>query len=81
MSVSANSIGSNDVIVTVCKNASAGNSLSSPTSFTVTLTASPPMLSASYYDSSLDFAAGDFINVYVEPPGGVTDLAIQLDLF
>ena len=71
------------VIITVCKNASTGASLSNPTSFTVTLTNAAT--SAAFYNASVDFAAGDYINVHIDSSGTgnnqLQDLAIQLDLF
>jgi len=72
--------GTDTVVITVCKNATGGSVISNPTPFTLTLTSTA--LSGSFYDGSVDFAAGDFINVFIDVTGGsLHDLAIQLDLF
>ena len=70
------------VVITVCKNSTTGATLSNPTTFTVTLT--PLSNVQSYYNSSVDFAAGDYINLHINASTvGTTlhDLTIQLDLF
>jgi hypothetical protein len=81
ISASCNILNSgHSVQITVCKNATGGSVASNPTVFTVTLTSTA--LSGSFYDGSVDFAAGDFINVFISVNGGsLHDLAIQLDLF
>jgi len=72
--------GGDSVVVTVCKNAAVGNALSNPTLFTVTLTNAVP--SASFYNVSVDFGAGDYVNLYIAVNGNsLQDLAVQLDLF
>ena len=83
MSATCNVIPSPEtIVITVCKNAApaTGASLSNPTVFTVTLTNT--ITSASFYDASVDFAAGDYINLYmVASKNTIQDLAVQLDLF
>jgi hypothetical protein len=65
MSATCNAIGSGDTVtLTVCKNATIGTALSNPTVFTVTLTNANP--SASVYNGSVDFATGDYINVFTD---------------
>jgi hypothetical protein len=74
--------GGDSVVVTVCKNAAVGNALSNPTPFTVTLTNA--VKTAAFYNASVDFAAGDYINLHISTTGGnnsLHDLAVQLDLF
>ena len=65
--------------ITVCKNAMTGTSLSNATIFTVNLNSGK--LNNSFYNASVNFAAGDYINVHVSPTGTITDLTVQLDLF
>ena len=70
------------VVITVCKNAATGGAISNPTAFTVTLTNAAP--SGSFYNASVDFAAGDYINLFMTTDAGnnqLHDLAVQLDLF
>jgi hypothetical protein len=71
-----------DVTITVCKNSTDGTAVSNGTPFTVTL--SNGTLNASFYNASVDFAAGDYINLHISTTGGnssLHDLAVQLDLF
>ena len=81
MSATCNVIPSPEtIVITVCKNATTGTAISNPTVFFVTLTNAIP--SASFYDASVDFAAGDYINLYmVASKNTIQDLAVQLDLF
>jgi hypothetical protein len=81
MQATCNAItGADSVTITVCKSAAVGNALSNPTSFTVTLTNAAQ--SASFYNASVDFAAGDYVNLYMDVTGNsLQDLAVQLDLF
>ena len=80
ISASLNSASGASVVITACKNASPGASLSNPTVFTVTL--SSANLNDSFYNGSVDFSSGDFISVFISITGGnVTDLSVQLDLF
>jgi hypothetical protein len=68
--------GVNSVTLTVYKNGS-------PTAFTVTLTGVTTQ--ASYYTSSVDFAQGDNLSLYVTYTGGnannANNLVVQLDMF
>ena len=69
-----------NIVITVCKNAAAGGALSNPTVFTVTLTNTN--ITDSFYNASVDFAAGDYISVYmVASKNTIQDLFVQLDLF
>ena len=81
ISASLNSAGGGaSVVITACKNASTGGSLSNPTVFTITL--SSANLNDSFYNGSVDFSSGDFISIFISITGGnVTDLSVQLDLF
>ena len=81
ISASLNSAGGGaSVVITVCKNASTGGSLSNPTVFTITL--SSATLNKSFYNGSVDFSSGDYISVFISISGGiVTDLSVQLDIF
>lgn len=82
LQATCNDIPSGNLVITVCKNATTGAALSNATIFTVTLSASPLVTSASFYNASVDFAAGDYINVYMAASAnGVKDVSIQLDLF
>ena len=83
LTVSCNILtGADQVIVTVCKNAAGGSVVSNPTVFTVTLTGTPAVLTGSFYNGSVDFATGDFVNVFIDVTGSTLhDLAIQLDMF
>jgi len=70
------------VVITVCKNAAptAGDTISNPTVFTLTLTNTTT--SATFYDGSVDFNAGDYLNVFVVGShNDIQDLAVQVDLF
>jgi hypothetical protein len=72
--------GGDSVVVTVCKNAATGGALSNPTPFTVTLTNA--VQSVAFYNASVDFGAGDYVNLYMAVNGNsLQDLAVQLDLF
>jgi hypothetical protein len=67
--------------VTVCKNASTGTPISGATAITVTLSGTAAE-TATYYNSSVNFAAGDYISVYVDIQGNAfQDLVIQVDCF
>jgi hypothetical protein len=81
ISASLNSAGGGaSVVITACKNASTGGSLSNPTVFTITL--SSANLNDSFYNGSVDFSSGDFISIFISITGGnVTDLSVQLDCF
>lgn len=78
ISASANGVVTS-VVITVCKNSTTGGSLDGATPMTVTLTNT--ILAANFYNASVKFAAGDFINVYVDPIGNMTDLTVQVDCF
>ena len=72
--------GSDTLVVTVCKNASTGASLSGATSITVTLGSAVTF--ASYYNTSVNFAAGDLLSVYLSSGGNnLSDVSIQVDCF
>jgi hypothetical protein len=72
--------GTDIVVITVCKNASVGNALSNPTSVTVTLDSANT--TKSYYNTTVDFNTGEFVNVFVNVTGTtLRDLAIQVDMF
>jgi hypothetical protein len=72
--------GSNTLVVTVCKNASTGASLSGATSITVTLGSAVTF--ASYYNTSVNFASGDLLSVYLSSGGNnLSDVSIQVDCF
>ena len=83
MSATCNILASpHTVNITVCKNSPTGTSLNNPTPFTVTLTNAAT--TASFYNASVDFAAGDYINLFMTTNAGnnqLHDLAVQLDLF
>jgi hypothetical protein len=82
ISATCNAISGSSATITICKNASPanGDTISNATPFTVTLTGTT--LSDSFYNSSVDFAAGDYINVFINVSGnGLKDLAVQLDMF
>jgi hypothetical protein len=67
--------------VTVCKNASTGTAISGATALTVTLSGTAAE-TATYYNSSVNFAAGDFVCVYVNISGNaLQDLVVQVDCF
>ena len=66
MSATCNIIPAGDsVVITVCKNASpaTGNLISNATPFTVTL--DNTTLNANFYNASVTFNTGDFINLYI----------------
>jgi hypothetical protein len=70
-----------NLIITVCKNATTtpptGGQL---TTMTVTLTNTNQNIS--YYNSSVNFAAGDLLSVYLSTTSNVlTDVSIQIDCF
>jgi hypothetical protein len=70
------------VVITVCKNAApaTGNLISNATPFTVTL--NNTSLNANFYDASVTFNTGDFINLYITANDNtIHDLAVQLDMF
>ena len=70
------------VVITVCKNAApaTGNLISNATPFTVTL--NNTTLSANFYDASVTFNTGDFVNLYITANDNtIHDLAVQLDMF
>ena len=76
--------GGDTVTITICKNAAVGNALSNPTvpSFSVTLTGASPVLPVSFYNGSVDFKAGDYLNVHMAVNGSsLHDLAVQVDMF
>lgn len=82
ISATCNAISGSSVTITVCKNASPanGDTISNATPITVTL--SGTTISDSFYNASVDFATGDYINVYIDVSGnGLKDLAVQLDMF
>jgi hypothetical protein len=67
--------------VTVCKNASTGGALSGATAIAVTLSGTAAQTS-SYYNTTVNFAAGDYLSVYVSIQGNaLEDLVIQVDCF
>jgi hypothetical protein len=71
-----------DVVITVCKNAApaTGDTISNATPFTVTLNSGA--LTASFYNTSVEFNTGDYINVYMTTTTtALFDLAVQLDMF
>ena len=64
--------------VTVCKNAFEGGGGAGETAITVTLTGSPGSI-ATYYNSSVNFNTGDYINLYVDISGETLDtLSVQV---
>jgi hypothetical protein len=70
----------NTVVVTVCKNATTGASLSGATSVAVTLASTDTF--GAYYNTSVNFAAGDLLSVYLSTGGNaLTDVSVQLDCF
>jgi hypothetical protein len=81
MSVSCNVLtGADNVTVTICKNAVGGSTISNATVFTVQLDATNK--TRSFYNGSVDFAVGDFVNVFIDVTGSTLhDLTIQLDMF
>jgi hypothetical protein len=81
LSVSCNSLTNPDTVtVTVCKGATGGSLLSNPTPFAVTLTS--VVKEATFYNASVDFTTGDYLNVYMDVSGSsLHDLAVQVDMF
>jgi hypothetical protein len=83
MSASCNIIPAGDsVVITVCKNAApaTGDLISNATPFTVTL--NNTTLNATFYNVSVTFNTGDFINVYINANDNtIHDLSVQLDIF
>jgi hypothetical protein len=72
--------GSNTIVITVCKNASTGASLSGATSVAVTLASTDT--TGTYWNSTVNFAPGDYLSVYVSTGGNnVQDLSVQVDCF
>ena len=66
--------------ITVCKNATTGLSLSNPTSIAVTI--SGTATSGNYYDTSVNFAAGDLMTVYMTTDSTtLADMSVQVDCF
>ena len=66
--------------ITVCKGATTGASLSNPTSMTVTITETNT--TGSYYNSSVNFAQGDLLNVYFTTNSPhLADVSVQVDCF
>lgn len=66
--------------ITVCKNATTGTSLSNPTSIAVTITGTST--SGNYYNTSVDFATGDLINVHFTTDSTtLADVTVQVDCF
>jgi hypothetical protein len=66
--------------ITVCKNSTGGDVLNGATALTVTLSGAG-LQSASFYDSTVNFAAGDFLNLFINVSGNAADLAVQVDCF
>jgi hypothetical protein len=81
LSVSCNSLTSpHTVTVTVCKGATGGSLLSNPTAFAVTLTS--VVKEATFYNASVDFTTGEYLNVYMDVSGNsLQDLSVQVDMF
>lgn len=83
MSASCNIIPAGDsIVITVCKNAApaTGNLISNATSFTVTL--NNTSLNATFYNASVSFNTGDFLNLYITANDNtIQDLSVQLDMF
>jgi hypothetical protein len=70
----------NTLTITICKNATTGLSLSNPTSITVTI--SGTATSGNYYDTSVNFAAGDLMTVYMTTDSTtLADMSVQVDCF
>ena len=70
----------NSLTVTVCKNATTGAALSNPTSIAATI--SGTATSGGYWNSSVNFAVGDLLNVYFTTNSNVlADVTIQVDTF
>jgi hypothetical protein len=66
--------------VTVCKNATTGASLSGATSVAITI--SGTNTEGSYYNTTVNFAAGDYLNVYLSSTNDVLqDVSVQVDCF
>ena len=64
--------------VTVCKNASAATPGTSATSISISMTGG----TTTYYDTSVNFAIGDKLSVYIlDSSSNAQDISIQLDLF
>jgi hypothetical protein len=88
ISVSCNASpgGTNTLVITVCKNPDGTTTGTYPvipngaTSYSLTLTGGS--LTGSYYNSSVNFAAGDKLSVYLQTNSStVGDMSIQLDCF
>jgi hypothetical protein len=83
MSATCNIIPVGDsVVITVCKNAApaTGDLISNATAFTVTL--NNTTLNASFYNASVSFNVGDFINLYITANDNtIHDVSVQLDMF
>lgn len=71
----------NTAVITVCKNPSTGTAISGETAIVVTLSGTGSV-TESYYNTTVDFKAGDYIGIFVNIGGNVLeDLTIQLDCF
>jgi hypothetical protein len=67
--------------VTVCKNSTGGAVINGATSITVTLSGTGTQ-SRSYYDTTVNFNTGDYLNVFLNVSGNaLADVAIQVDCF
>ena len=73
----------NYITITICKNATGAPSAvpSNPTSMTITL--SNNTMVGTYYNTSVNFAVGDYLSVHVNSSAGsvAADLSLQVDLF
>jgi hypothetical protein len=73
-------ISGNNTTVTLCKNASGATIGSSGTSITVSL--NDTNLINSYYNSTVNFAAGDYISLFITTNSStIEDVIVQLDMF
>jgi hypothetical protein len=78
MSVSCATATTGTFSVTVCKNATAPQPGTSATSMSISMTGG----TTTYYNTSVNFAIGDKLSVYISPTGSnANDISIQLDLF
>jgi hypothetical protein len=73
----------NYITITICKNATGAPSAvpSNPTSITITLTNNT--LVGTYYNTTANFAVGDYMSVHLNSSAGsvAADLSLQVDLF
>jgi hypothetical protein len=69
-------------VITVCKNASAAaGAINGATAITATLSATPAQ-TITYYNTSVNFAAGDYICLHANIQGNkLQDLVVQVDCF